>query len=264
MGGQRRLEAERCAGCGLHVELCACAQRPSLDSQLRVIVVQNNRERHKPTNTGRMIVQVLRNAELLRWGVLAKPSDERPEGARGTWRGDDSDVPQSPDSQLRTLPFDESPLLRSERDYFLIFPRIRNPESEQPEPAPELSAEILAAHRAARPEACATIVLLDGTWAQCSRMSRRIDAIAAMDAYGLPEGPGGHWGVRTASEPGRISTFEAAIRVFEIAGEVRVAAAMQEYFDLIAARMQYMKGKLPRPEVPREWIEERTRRFGPG
>jgi DTW domain-containing protein YfiP len=152
-------------------------------------------------------------------------------------------------------------LLRPDLDYVLIFPRHRDPESTQSEPAPELNARVFAERRAARPDAKPTIVLLDGTWAQCSRMSRRIEAIARMDAYRLPPGPNGHWGVRRASEPERVSTFEAAIRVMELAGELEVAAAMQTYFDSIAARMQFMKGKLPRPEVPEAWIAERQARF---
>ena len=83
-----------------------------------------------------------------------------------------------------------------------------------------------------------------------------------MPAWSLEPGPPSHWGVRTASEPSRISSFEAAIRIVELFEGPAPARAMQTYFDEVAARMLYMKAKLRSPEVPAEWIEARDRRFG--
>ena len=221
--GQRRFEATRCSGCGLHEELCACAERPRLRLATQIVVVQNNKERNKPTNTGRMIAQVLEGAELIRYGE-------------------------------RGVAFDDGPLTRPGRDYLLIFPRVEDPSGCDPRPAPVLEPARLAA-------AASTLVLLDGTWAQCARMSRRVPALAAMEGYALPPGPASHWGVRTASEPGRISPFEAAIRLIELAEGPGPALAMQTYFDRVAAAMLFMKAKLRSPAVPAAWIAEREARF---
>lgn len=229
--GQRRFEAQRCPACGLHQPLCVCAQRPQLQLRTKIVVLQNNKERNKPTNTGRMLPQVLGNCELLHIGV-------------------------------RNLEFDPSPLARPDHDYRLIFPRVHDPEGARPRLAPELSADDFSERRMQRPELTQTIVLLDGTWAQCSRMSRRTPMLADMQAFALPDGPASHWGVRTASEPSRISTFEAAIRVIELAEGPTPAKQMQAYFDRVAAGMLFMKAKLRSPEVPVEWIAERHQRFG--
>ncbi len=231
MGGQRRFKAERCSDCGLHVQLCACAERPRLKLSTKVVVLQNNKERNKPTNTGRMLPQVLAGCELLYVGV-------------------------------RDVEFDPAPLRRTDHDYLLIFPRVTDPEGEAPVPAPVLDATTFAARRATRPDATQTVVLLDGTWAQCSRMSRRLEVLAEMQAFALPDGPPSHWGVRTPSEPSRISTFEAAVRVIEIAEGPTAAGRMQAYFDRIAAAMLFMKAKLRSPAVPQEWVSEREARFG--
>ncbi len=234
MSGQRRFTRERCAGCGLHLELCACALRPRVQLPFRMIVVQNNRELHKPTNTGRQVVRSIVGSELLMWGVLDHAGE-------------------SP----HTAEFDDSALVQPEVDYRLIFPRSLDgdPETrETREASPELQREHFAGPTA--------VVLLDGTWTQCSRMSRRIAAIERMPAFRLPPGPDSHWGVRVASEASRISTYEAAVRVLEIAGELSAAAAMQEWFDIHSARMQFMKGKRGSPEVPAEWVVERDQRFG--
>lgn len=233
MGGQRRFKAERCADCGLHRQLCACAERPRLELATQLVIVQNNKERYKPTNTGRLLPQILGNCELIHVGV-------------------------------RDVEFDPAPLCRPNHEYLLIFPRVRDPEGPEPELAPVLDSQTFAHRRAARPDAIQSVVLLDGTWAQCSRMSRRFDVLADMQAFALPDGPPGHWGVRTPSEPSRISTFEAAVRVIELAEGREPAAAMQAYFDRIAAATLFMKGKLRSPDVPREWVEERVGRFGVG
>lgn len=237
---QRRLVAERCADCGLHLPLCACAKRPWLELDTALLIVQSNKERNKPTNTGRLLPQLLRNATILRHGARAAEHG-----------GDPSDE------------FDAAALGRPERDYLLIFPRVEDPEGPGRKPAPTLDAELLAARRAARPDAELTIVLLDGTWAQCSRMSRRLPELRGMQAVALPDGVPSHWGVRRASDPSRLSTFEAAIRVIELCEGPAPALIMQTYFDRVAAAMLFMKSKLRSPEVPQEWIDERNRRFKP-
>jgi DTW domain-containing protein YfiP len=231
MPGQRRFRAERCADCGLHLQLCVCAERPQLNLRTKLVIVQNNKERHKPTNTGRLLPQILVGCELLMVGE-------------------------------RGVEFDSAPLTRPDHDYLLIFPRVRDPEGANPQPAPVLDTKLFAMRRVERPEATQTVVLLDGTWAQCSRMSRRLDVLAQMPAFALPDGPPSHWGVRTPSEPSRISTYEAAVRVVELAEGPAPAAAMQAYFDRVAAGTLFMKGKLRSPAVPREWIDEREARFG--
>lgn len=234
MGGQRRFAMARCRECGLHEELCICDQRPRLELRTKLLVVQNNKERNKPTNTGRMIPQVLSHAELIYFG------------ARG-------------------VPWDGGPLVRPDHDYVLVFPRVEDPEGQAPKPAAVLDPERIASLKAnsqSEPGRTLAVVILDGTWAQCARMSRRVPELAAMEAWGLPEGPASHWGVRVPSEPSRISSFEAAIRVVELFEGPEPAAQMQAHFDRMAAAMQFMKAKRPNPRVPNEWIEARQARFG--
>jgi DTW domain-containing protein YfiP len=93
-------------------------------------------------------------------------------------------------------------------------------------------------------------------------MSRRVPELAAMQAFALPEGPPSHWGVRVPSEPSRISSFEAGVRVIELAEGPAPACEMQAHFDRVTAAMLFMKAKQRTPAVPDEWIEQRERRFG--
>ncbi len=209
MSGKRKNTLARCEVCGVHTHLCVCEHLPSIDLGARMLVVQNNHERNKPTNTGRLVERVIDQAEIIRYAV----------------RGET---------------FDPAPLQDPQLDYRIIFPR---------DDAEELSAE--SARACDDRQVC--WVILDGTWGQCSRMSRRVPGLADMPAYALPPGPPGHWGVRKADDPARISTFEATIRLVEVLQGAAAAAPMHNFFDHLAAAMLFMKGKLRSPEVPESW-----------
>ena len=188
---------------------------PRVSVGFEILVVQNNHERNKPTNTGRLIPEMIKGSEIIYYAV----------------RGED---------------FEPRALRDSEVDYVLLFPR-----EDKGVPAPELSAESLAPTSDGRRRG---IVILDGTWGQCSRMSRRIPEVAALPAYTLPPGPPGHWGgIRESSDPRRLCTLEATIRVVETCAGREASCALQQHFDKIVAGMMFMKAKSPTPEVPEAW-----------
>lgn len=216
VGGQRQFRAERCADCGVHTELCVCPLRPHLDLATRVVVVQHNRDRNKPTNTGRHVPAVLRNADITRYAV-------------------------------RGAEFDPAPLLDPAYDYALLFHRA---EGDPVPGVPELGLDELRA--ASRPRA---IVVLDGTWAQASRMSRRIPEVARLPTFTLPSGPPSIYTVRTRQDPERLCTFEAVTRIVAAIEGEAPARAMQRWFNELTARLLFMKGRLPKPVVPSEWSD---------
>lgn len=136
--------------------------------------------------------------------------------------------------------FDEAPLSLPETDYRVLFPRedahVLSPDDP---PAP--------------PGRRRGFVLLDGTWHQCTRMTRRVPRVRDMDCVALPPGPPSIWGVRTQHDARGMSTFEAGLRIIEIVQGRESAAAMRRAFEIVTARMLYMKGKLKSPEVPDTW-----------
>lgn len=196
----RKNTRPRCSVCGLHTEMCMCAALPVRDLPTRFIVVQHNRERTKPTSTGRLTAAVLR-APVLWYGAQHEAMD--------------------------TAPLDDPDL-----DYFVLFPSVG---------APELSDE--TTRPAAGKQRC--IVVLDGTWHQCSRMARRAAKICELPHRTLPPGPPSRWGVRTPPHPGAVCTFEAATRVVELLHGPEQAAPMTAFFTELSARMLAMRGRLP-------------------
>ncbi len=191
---------------------------PRLRLATRIVVVQHNRERHKPTNTGRLVHLMLENSALVRHAV-------------------------------RDEPFDPTPLSDPRLDYHLLFPRDDAREIDRDELAPDSGRQV-------------ALVVLDGTWAQCSRMSRRVPVVNALPCLMLPAGPPTHWGVRTTPDPGRVSTLDAVIRVLGLLEGRRIARELANFFDLVAARTLFMKGKLSSPMVPDVWREKARQMWG--
>ena len=74
---RRKSSRPRCPVCGLHLELCMCPQTPVRDLSTAFIVVQHNRERNKPTSTGRIAAATLR-APVIYYGAQDEPLDTRP------------------------------------------------------------------------------------------------------------------------------------------------------------------------------------------
>ncbi|MFO0612669.1 MAG: tRNA-uridine aminocarboxypropyltransferase [Polyangiaceae bacterium] len=74
----------RCAGCRLHLDLCACELIPAIATRTRVVVIIHRSELRKTTNTGRLATQCLVNSELVVRGdhgpspTIAFPPDVAP------------------------------------------------------------------------------------------------------------------------------------------------------------------------------------------
>ena len=214
---QRKKRAGRCEGCGLHLPLCVCASFPRVDSSLALVLVRHIRERWKPTNTGRWLVDMVPGTTMTHYGQ-------------------------------REPPFDASPLQRDDVRFFVLYPR---------EGAVVLDDRGVAQLRAAlAPGQRLGFALLDGTWHQCSRMSRRVPVVQDLPCVALPPGPASRWGVRTQHDERGLSTFEAAVRLVALIDGPERAAPLQAIFHQIAARMMFMKGRLPTPDVPGPWHDD--------
>ena len=208
MSKRRNKHRPRCLGCGLTPATCVCAELPRVRFSTPVAIVQHVREKHKPTNTGRLFANLVESASLL-------------------------------SCEIPGVPFDPTPLRDPSVEWRLIFPRDGAPVLDPGQPA--------AAGRRVG------FVLLDGTWSQCARLSRRLPGVAQLPCFALPAGPPSFWTVRTQPREGGCSTFEAAVRALELVEGSGAVAPLRQAFAMITARLLFMKGKLPSPAVPAGW-----------
>lgn len=86
-----------------------------------------------------------------------------------------------------------------------------------------------------------TLVLLDGTWTQASRMSRRVPLVPQLPFYHLPSGEPSIWGMRQAPSPESVCTFEAAARALAILEGAPAVAPLDQAFVRITDRLHDMK-----------------------
>lgn len=243
MSGQRHFARVRCASCALHEVLCYCDHRPAVKLPFDVWVVQHNREKNKPTNTVRSLADVISGLKILRYAVRGEV-------------------------------FDPTLLSDPHRHYALLFP---DPEaiaigdwkaSVEAKLAAKLAVKVAASRglpgeqeakaeelthggpaesgeRGASLAARLTLVVLDGTWAQCSRMRHRVPVLCDFLAVTLSQKPRSGWGIRHTPDPSRVSTFEAVALAIAEMGHDAPAQSMLDYFEEVSRRLQLMRGTLP-------------------
>jgi DTW domain-containing protein YfiP len=202
---QRIKRKPRCAGCGLPPAACVCSQLPRVRFSTPLAIVQHVRERHKPTNTGRLFARMAEGTRFLPAG-------------------------------MREPAFDPGPLLDSEVEWTLVYPRAG---------APVLSPGEAGGRRG--------FVLLDGSWSQCAHLSRRLPVVRELPCVVLPPGPPSFWSVRTQHDERGRSTFEAALEVLRLHEGEDAIAPLRRAFAVLTARMLHLKGKLRTPTVPDSW-----------
>ena len=140
---------------------------------------------------------------------------------------------------MKEPPFDEEPLLNPTIDFRVLYPRE--------------DAEVLTDAPAARAGRRLGFVVLDGTWHQCSRMTRRVPTVRDLPCVALPPGPPSIWTVRAQHDARGLSTFEAAVRLVELCEGPELVRPLRRAFAVVTARALFMKGRLPSPEVPEHW-----------
>lgn len=128
---------------------------------------------------------------------------------------------------VRGESFDEGVLLSPQRRYCLLFPEI---------PGAPLTQKV------SKVSPGETLVVLDGTWAQCSKMRKKIAALGTMPSLDLEVTSSSAWGIRHTVDPSRLSTFEAVCAAIRQSGHEDKAQAMLGYFIELAKRMRLMRG----------------------
>lgn len=162
---------QRCPSCFLAQTACLCAERQSCSSGVDFVLLMHPNEILKPTNTGRLIADILpHNTFAFEWQRLALPA---------------------PLVELLNQP---------QRQCVLVFP-----SADASPLVPDVASQ--AAQQAKR----LTFILLDGTWKQARKMVNTSAVLAALPSVVCQlQQPAGYL-LRKAAHAGCLSTAEAAI-----------------------------------------------------
>lgn len=209
---------ERCPGCNLPVLNCLCPFKTTAQSEAEVWLITHPLEHLKPTNTGRLIVDVLPESKVFTW--------------------------------YRTAPDDTLLALLQDRRYapFVIFP------DDQPDYADRVVGGE-AVEEAKREGKTPVYILLDGTWRQARRIFRKSAYLDSLPVLPLHTTRETRYRLRKPASKAHLCTAEVAVELLRAGGDTTAAEVLDDYFDAFnesyAASRFYAKIDTPSPAMQR-------------
>ncbi|MGO4893495.1 tRNA-uridine aminocarboxypropyltransferase [Flavobacterium sp. W21_SRS_FM6] len=185
-------KVQRCEHCLVPASECICAQRPSVNCRSAVLFIMYSGEYFKPSNTGRIIADVIPNNHAFVW--------QRTEF----------------DPQLIAL-------LNDKRyQPIVVFPQ------QYAAPTRWISAADVSEQHASK---IPLFVFLDGTWREAKKMFKS-EYLANLPVLGIQPTAASTYQLREAAHLHQLCTAEVAIDVLNLAQDVAAATALATYFRL--------------------------------
>ncbi|WNK20827.1 DTW domain-containing protein [Halomonas piscis] len=185
----------RCEGCNLPALNCLCPYRVSAQSHARVWLITHRMEHYKPTNTGRLIGDVLDDTRVFTW--------HRTE----------------PDAELLALLADPG------YAPFVVFP------DDQPDYDHGRVAGNDAVGKAMADGRTPVYILLDGTWRQARRIFRKSPYLDSLPVLPLRTARRSRYRLRKSAAAEQLSTAEVAAELLRQNGDIDAANVLDDYFD---------------------------------
>lgn len=209
----------RCEGCSLPALNCLCPYRVIAQSRARVWLITHRMEHYKPTNTGRLIGDVLDDTRVFTWHRI------------------------EPDAELLAL-------LQDDRYApFVVFP------DDQPDYDNGRVVDNRAVGKAQREGRVAVFILLDGTWRQARRIFRKSPYLDALPVLPLRTARQTRYRLRKSALAEHLSTAEVAAELLRQNGDSEAAGALDDYFEAFnesyAASRGHRKIDAPSPAMRR-------------
>lgn len=187
----------RCEQCLLSTAACICAQRPAPVSGVAVCLIYYKGEVFKPSNTGRLIADVLADNNSFLW------------------------IRKEPEADLLAL------LNNDQYAPLLVFPK----EYTDPERQLNESTTLDAYINGRTP----LMIFLDGTWREARKMFRSA-WLNNIPVVGIDPEQVSLYSLRETPRQHQLGTAEVAVSVLEKLGYPETAQALSEYFVLFCVR----------------------------
>ena len=184
----------RCEACRLPSLNCLCPYKVTAASETRVWLLTHPYEHYKPTNTGRLIGDILDTTEVFTW-----------------YRTEPDPILLARLEDPRFAPF-------------VVFP------DDQPDYAERVVGPD-AVQAAKRDGRIPVLVLLDGTWRQARRMFRKSPYLERLPVLPLHSERTTRYRLRKAASSEHLCTAEVAAELLHQTGDGEAAAILDDYFD---------------------------------
>lgn len=188
----RGSKVKRCEHCLLPQADCICASKPSVVSNSAFCFIMYTGECYKPSNTGRIIADVIADNHAYVWDRT------RPDAAMLALLAD-----------VRYAPI-------------VVFPQ-QYAEAERCINSP---LELSSVQNGKIP----LFIMLDGTWREAKKMFKS-SYLANLPVLGIQPQQASGYQLREAAHLHQLCTAEVAIEVLKLANDNSAATALQQYFD---------------------------------
>lgn len=187
----RGSKVKRCESCLLPKAECICASRPQITSHSAFCFIMYTGECYKPSNTGRIIADVISDNYAFVWDRT------RPDPAMLAVLSDPRYAP------------------------IVVFPT----QYAEPERCINSPLELGAVQHGKTP----LFVMLDGTWREAKKMFKST-YLEKLPVLGIQSEQGSSYLLREAAHLHQLCTAEVAIEVLKLAKDTAAAQALAQYF----------------------------------
>jgi DTW domain-containing protein len=188
----RGSKVKRCELCLLPQTDCICHARPTVESHSAFCFIMYTGECYKPSNTGRIIADVITDNHAYVWDRT------RPDAAMLALLSDPAYAP------------------------IVVFPQ-QYAEAERCIDSPQ---QLMAIQQGKTP----LFVMLDGTWREAKKMFKSL-YLANFPVLGIQPLQASTYALREAAHLHQLCTAEVAIEILKLAQDDAAADALQQYFD---------------------------------
>ncbi|PTA50254.1 DTW domain-containing protein [Shewanella morhuae] len=192
--GARGKSLIRCPLCLLGEQFCTCALRRQLHTQASFLLIMYNDEVLKPTNSGRLIADLIPDTHAFLWSRLA------------------------PEPELLAL------LTSPQYQPFLVFP------AQYAEPGQTVLSQVPPPMltQGKRP----LLIMLDGSWREAIKMFRKSPYLHALPLLSFDPDTLATYALRKGSHDFQLGTAEVASLALGAMGEAANGKALSTWFDL--------------------------------
>ncbi|MBT2955927.1 tRNA-uridine aminocarboxypropyltransferase [Vibrio anguillarum] len=200
----RGAKVERCAYCQVATQYCLCGHQPDMDTDIAVLLLVSENEVFKPSNTGRLIADVIKETYVYQWN--------------------------------RTEPHAEMLALLNNPAYqpVVIFPE------EYVDEKPRVMQSPPSAHDKHKP----LLILLDGSWREARRMFRKSPYLDALPVMSIAPKSVSQYMMRKSDNEQHLSTAEVASLVLVEVGEHQASLLLSQWFEVFRESYLLSKTRL--------------------
>ncbi|MHC6527297.1 tRNA-uridine aminocarboxypropyltransferase [Vibrio proteolyticus] len=188
----RGAKVERCQYCQVSLQHCLCAHQPDVESGVAVLLLVSDNEVFKPSNTGRLIADTVKETYVYQWNRT------------------------EPDSEIIQL-------LQNER----YQPMVIFPDSY----VEDQSRLLIDAEAYLVPSKTPLLILLDGSWREARRMFRKSPYLNGLPVLSVTPDVVSQYMMRRSDNDTHLSTVEVAAMVLEQIGEQATAKTLSLWFE---------------------------------